>query len=163
MESPFPYVRNDAWHRQKEFGKHFFNLLNIVMKGLCKALRDTWWMSKMSTPKVNMCFNNFSYYLFLALPGLHCYMGSSLVAASGGCSLVCCADFSPWRLPLQSTGTGVHTSCTSLQRWLPGTSSTAVARGLSGSTACGSEIESVFPALAGRFFTTEPPGKPQGK
>ena len=24
----------------------------------------------------------------------------------------------------------------------------------------GSEIESVYPALAGRFFTTEPPGKP---
>ena len=48
-----------------------------------------------------------------------------------------------------------------------GTSPTVVAQGLSGSTPCGSfldqEIESVFPALAGRLFTTEPPGKPQGK
>ena len=53
--------------------------------------------------------------------------------------------------------------------WAPGLQSTVsvvVAHGLSCSLVCGGHsrpgIESVSPALAGRFFTTEPPGKPAG-
>ncbi|CAI9163033.1 unnamed protein product [Rangifer tarandus platyrhynchus] len=82
-------------------------------------------------------FLNF-VYLFMAVLGLCCYAGFSLSMESWSYSLGCVG-------------------------------SVAVVRGLSCSMACGvfmdlpgSGIEPVPPAWAGRFFTPEPPGKPNG-
>ena len=51
----------------------------------------------------------FLIYLFLAVLGLCCYAGFSLVVPSGGCSRVVLPGFSPWwLLSLQSTGSRVH-------------------------------------------------------
>ena len=84
----------------------------------------------------------------------------SLVAASGGYSSLRCTGFSlRWPLLFRSTGPRVQASV-------------VVTRGLS---SCGTRaqllchmwdlpgpgIEPVSPALAGRFLTTVPPGKPQ--
>ena len=79
--------------------------------------------------------------------------GLSLVAASGGHSSSQCTGLSLSRpLLLRSTGSR-HAG------------SVIVAHGPSCSTACGifhrPGLEPVFPALAGRFSTTAPPGKPQ--
>ena len=91
-------------------------------------------------------------------------MGLSLVAASGGCSLLLCAGFSlRWLLLLQSTGSR-HTGFSSCGSW-------ALERRLS---SCGAQaellrstwdlpgpgLEPVSSALAGGFLTTAPPGKP---
>ena len=45
---------------------------------------------------------------------------------------------------------------------LQSTDSPVVVHGLSCSAACGTGIEPVSPGMAGRFFITEPPGKPSG-
>ena len=97
--------------------------------------------------------------------GLCCYASFSLVVASGGYSLVVCrlliAVTSPVETPrLQSRCIG-FSSC----------SSGALEHSLSSCGAwaklhCGIRdlpgpgIEPVSPALAGGFFTAEPPGKP---
>ena len=75
--------------------------------------------------------------------GLHCYTGFSLVVASGGYSSLRCRSFSLWwLLLLQSTGPIV------------------VMHGLTDTwDLLGSGIKPVSPALAGGFFTTEPPRK----
>ena len=103
----------------------------------------------------------FPFYLFIwllcALFGAH---RLPLVAASGGCSsLPCMGVFSLWLLLLQSTGS----RCTGF--------SVAAVHGLSNCDTRAlllhgmwnlprSGIKPVSPALAGGFFTTEPPGKP---
>ena len=103
--------------------------------------------------------------------GLRCCTGFSLVVKSGGYSLVVvCVGFSLRWLLLWGTGSRGHR--------LSGTQASAVAthgrsrwgswalehRLDSCSAACGiflhQGIESVSLALAGGFFTTEPPGKP---
>ena len=86
-------------------------------------------------------------YWFLAVLALGCCAGFSPAAGSGACAVVVCrllievaclvADSGLW-----STGPVVAQLLCSLWN-LPG-----------------SGIELVSPALAGRFFTTEPPGKP---
>ena len=106
----------------------------------------------------------------MALLGLGCRLGFSLVAASGGCSLARCTGFSLRWLLLWSTGcrcVGFSSCSTRAQNLQP--------LGLEcrlGS--CGTwaqllrhtwdlprpGIKLVSPTLAGRFFTTEPPGKP---
>ena len=102
-------------------------------------------------------FFNFIYlfiYLFLAVLGLRFVRGLSPVAASGGHSSSRCAGLSLSR-PLPLRGTGSRRA-----------GSAAVAHGPSRSVACGMwdlprpGLEPVSPALAGRFSTTAPPGKP---
>ena len=103
-------------------------------------------------------------YLFVAVLGLHCCRGFSLVVLSRGCSLVVVngllveAASLVWSTGSRFTG---FSSCSS---W-------ALEHRLS---ICGTRgqwlhsmwdpprpgIESVFPAQSGRFFTTELPGKP---
>ena len=60
--------------------------------------------------KTSSFLNSFIYfiYLFLTVLGLHCCMGLSLVAETGGCSLLQCTGFSWWLLLLQNMGSGVH-------------------------------------------------------
>ena len=87
--------------------------------------------------------------------GLHCCMqalsnwGKRGVPSSGG------EQFSPWRLLLpQSTGSGERglSSC-SPRLWGTGSADPQHVN------LSGSGIEPMAPALAGRFFATEPPGK----
>ena len=104
--------------------------------------------------------------------------GLSLVAASGGYSSLTCTGFSSWwLLLLRSTGSR-HVGFSSCGTW----ASVIVARGLSRCglwalehrlSSCGTRtlllrgmwdlpgprIEPTYPALAGGFLTTVPPGK----
>ena len=95
-------------------------------------------------------------YLFMAVLGLRCYMDFSVVAASGGCSLV--------------AAPGLPVACLVVAQSLISCGSQALQHRLNSTGAraqlfqglwdlSGSGIESVSPTLAGRFFTTEPPGK----
>ena len=108
-------------------------------------------------------FNDFIY----GCAGSSCCLGFSLAAASRGCSPVgaawashhggssCCGA---WAL--------VPTDLSSAAPGLESPSPVAVMHGLSCSATCGlprSGVELASPALTGgRFFTTEPPGKPSG-
>ena len=104
------------------------------------------------------------FYLFLALPGLGCCLGFSLVAASGGYSPVRCTGFSLWWLLLsRSAGSRCagFSSCSSraLERKLGSCGVWAqLRRHMRDLPRAG--IKLVSSTLAGRFFTTEPPGKP---
>ena len=101
-------------------------------------------------------------YLFLAVLGLSCCVGFSLVSARGGYCLV--AGFSlRWLLSLQSTVSRLHglSSCgyQALEYRLNSCSAqTQVLRSMWDLPRSG--IEPMSPALAGGFFTFEPPGKP---
>ena len=109
-------------------------------------------------------------YLFLAVLGLHCYAGFSLIMTSGGSSLIavwgllfalassCCVSsraFQPqqlWHLGSIAVAPGLRSqakqqSCTG---W-------AALRHVRSSRP---GIESTSPAVASGFLTTEPPGKP---
>ena len=106
---------------------------------------------------LNIIATLFIYLLFiyfLAVLGLRFVRGLSLVAASGGHSSSRCAGLSLSR-PLPWRGTGSRRA-----------GSVVVAHGPSCSVACGMwdlprpGLEPVSPALAGRFSTTAPPGKP---
>ena len=99
-------------------------------------------------------------YLFLAVLGLRFLWGLSLVAASGGHSSSWCGGHSSSRCvglsltqPLPLRGTVSRRA-----------GSAVVAHGPSCSAACGifprPGLEPVSPALAGRFSTIVPPGKP---
>ena len=94
-------------------------------------------------------FNLFYFWLCWVFIAVH---GLSLVAVSGGYSLLQCAGFSLWwLLLLQSMGsrcTGLS-SC-GMQAWL--------LRGMWDLPGPG--LEPVSPALAGGFLTTASPGKP---
>ena len=99
-----------------------------------------------------ICLLILSIYVFLAVLGLRCYAGS-LAADSRGCSL--------------RVARGLLTAVASLvsEHGLSSTGSGVVAHGLSCSAACGILLDQgsnlpVSPALAGRFFTPEPLGKP---
>ena len=90
-------------------------------------------------------FSFFYLKIYLFIFGCAGSLLLSLVAVSGCYSLLQCMGFSlQWLLLLQDMGS----KCMGF---------VVVARGVSCSTACG--IESVFPALAGRFLATDPPGK----
>ena len=104
-------------------------------------------------------------YLFLAALGLRCNLQASLVAASRGYSSLRCAG-----LLLQSRALGMQALAVAAHR-LRSCGSLALEHRLS---SCGTwasllhcmwdlprpGIEPVSPALAGRFSTTVPPGKP---
>ena len=102
--------------------------------------------------KLLFFLNDFIYlFLFWAALGFPCCMGFSLVATGGaslhgGAQASHCGGFSCCRARVLSAG------------------SVLVAQGLSCSMACvifpDPGIESVSPALAGRFLCTVPPGKP---
>ena len=112
-----------------------------------------------------------SFYLFLAVLGLRCCKGFSLLAASTGYSLVGCMGFSLrwlllWRTGFRHAGlSGCSTGAQQLQ--FPGSkirlSSCGAWAYLLGSMwdLPGSGIEPMTPALAAGFLSTEPPGKPQ--
>ena len=95
------------------------------------------------------------------LPGLFSSCGEQGLLSSGGGM-----GFSPrWLLLLRSMGSG-STDLSSAAPGLESPSPVAVMHGLSCSATCGlprSGVELASPALTGgRFFTTEPPGKPSG-
>ena len=97
------------------------------------------------------------YLLFLTVLDLHGCAGFSPVVVSGAYSLtVVCG-------PLKTVASVLWSTC-SHASWfqLQHTGSIVVSKGLSCSRALGnlpkSGIEPVSPALAGRFFTTEPLG-----
>ena len=99
--------------------------------------------------------------LLSALPGLCCCSGFSLAVMGDALQLQCVAFSLQCLLLLQRMGSrrgGVGSAVHRLQ------SSVVVAFGLCCSTACGifpdQGSNPVSPALAGGFFTTEPPGKP---
>ena len=95
----------------------------------------------------------FTLCLYMAVLGLRCCASFSLVSKSGGYSSLRCRGFSCCRAPaLGHTGPVIAV----LELW--NTGPVVAAHGLSCSEACG--IKPVSPALAGRFLTTEPPGKP---
>ena len=78
--------------------------------------------------------------------------GFSLVAASMGYSLLWCVGFSlQWLLLLQSTGSRLAGSVVTVH-------GLSLLRGMWDIPGPG--LEPVSPALAGRFLTTAPPGKP---
>ena len=99
--------------------------------------------------------------LFLALLSLCCCSGFSLVVMGNTLQLQCAAFSLQCLLLLQCMGSrpvGFSSAVHGLQ------TSVAVAFGLCCSTVCGifpdQGSNPVSPALAGGFFTTEPPGKP---
>ena len=116
-------------------------------------------------PDIELCVDSFSLialyfwlsWVFVAARRL------SLVVASGGYSLLWCAgSSSQWLLPLRSTGSRrVSLSCGSwaLERRLSSCGTRAqLLHGMWDPPAPGLELTS--PALADRFLTTAPPGKP---
>ena len=109
-------------------------------------------------------FIYFIYYLFLAVLGLRCYHGLSLVAVSGGYSSLWCTGFSlRWLLLLESTGSRCanFSSCGSqaLERRRSSCGARAqLLRGMWDLPEPG--LVPVSPALAGGFLTAAPPGKP---
>ena len=103
-------------------------------------------------------------FIYLVVLGLSCCMSFFLVSGSRGYSLVAALSFSlQWLFLLQSTGSRASTTTRA---------SVVVAHRLS--SPCGTSaqlsrsmwnllaprIEPKSPVLAGRFFTTELPGKP---
>ena len=107
---------------------------------------------------------NLFIYSFLAALDLRCCVQAfSLVAASGGYSSLRCAGFSlRWLLLLRSMGSRHvgFSSCGSqaLERRLSSCGARAsLLRGMWDLPGPG--LEPVFPALAGGFLTTAPPGK----
>ena len=99
-------------------------------------------------------FNKFIlFYLFLAALGLRCCSRVFSSCGQRGYSLLLCAGFSlRWLLLLQSMGSrhAGFSSC-GTQAQLPHGMWDLLRPGL----------EPVSPALAGRFLTTAPPGKPR--
>ena len=91
-------------------------------------------------PPGNSPLSFFFFWLPCVFIAVH---GLSLVAVSGGYSLLWCAGFSlQWLLLLWSTGSR-HVGFSSCGMW----------------DRPGPRLEPVSPALAGRFLTTAPPGK----
>ena len=83
-------------------------------------------------------FKNLFTFYFLAVLGLCCCVGFTLAVASGGCSLVAVPMLLIAVVSLGTRAQLLHSM------WdIPGL-----------------RIEPVSHALAGGFFTTEPPGKP---
>ena len=111
------------------------------------------------------------YYLVLAVLGLRCCMDFSRVVASGDYFLVAvCRLLMAVGSRCRAQVLGTQTSAT-VAHGLSSCSSWALEHRLSSCRAQalllqgmgnlpGLGIEPVSPALAGRFFTTEPPGKP---
>ena len=90
------------------------------------------------------------HYLFLAVLGLCCCAGFTLVVESGGCSLVAVHGLltAVASLVLEHEPEHRLSSCGPWAQLLLGMWNLP-----------GSGIKPESPALAGRFFTTEPPGK----
>ena len=103
--------------------------------------------------------------LFSAVLGLCCCSDSSLVDVSRGYYLAAVADLSLWWLPLfQSTGSG-HMDLSSCGCWTLehrlnscGVGGTQSVHNMWNLPRSG--IEPLSSALEHKFFTTEPPGKP---
>ena len=85
-------------------------------------------------------------YLFSAVLGLHCCAGISLVGASRGFSLVAVLRL---LIKVASLVEDMLSSCGAWAQLLHGVWNIPE-----------SGMEAVSPALAGKFFTTEPPGQP---
>ena len=125
-----------------------------------------------SVNSLSIVFDYSKNLFILAVLCLPCCLGSSLAVVSRACSLVACACFLSRWLFLWSTGSRacglqqlLHVGSVVVAPGLQSTGSIAVVHGLSCSVVCGiglpqSGIKPVSPALAGRFFTTKPLGKP---
>ena len=104
-------------------------------------------------------------YLFLAMLGFCCCMGSSLVAVSRGFSLLTVLGFlvTAGSLFVEHRPQGLLALVVATPR-LQITDSVVVVHGLSCSVACGIFLDQGLNLsllhLAGSFLTTEPPGKP---
>ena len=123
-------------------------------------------------------FNKFIYLFIFGCVGSSLLpAGFSLVAASGGYSLLRCAGFSlQWLLIAVASLIAKHRlqACRLQQLWHTGSvvvahglqsaDSAVVVHGLSCSAACGIFLDQSSnpcpPALADRFLTSVPPGKP---
>ena len=109
-------------------------------------------------------FVYFLTYLFLAMLGICCCSGFPLVAVSRGYSSLHCTGFLfQWLLLLWSTGSSPpsFSSCGSQalgHRLNSCGQQVELLRGMCDLPGSGMELES--PALVGKFFTPEPPGKP---
>ena len=91
--------------------------------------------------------------------GLCCCVDFSLVAASGGYSLVAVCGFLIAVVSLAEHGRALGHAGSSWSAWAQYLEHKdfVVPRQVG---SCQTEIKPVSPAMAGRFFTTEPPGKP---
>ena len=119
--------------------------------------------------RISACFYLFFkkifIYLFLAVLGLQCCVGFSLVVVSGGYSLaVASMDFLLWCLLLLW---GMHSRVCGFNSFsLQALEHRLVSCGARAWLLCGMwhlprrGIKPVFPVLAGWFFTIEAPGKP---
>ena len=110
-------------------------------------------------PRYFIIYTHTHTYLFLTVLGLRCCSGFSLVTGSRAASLVLERSSRACRLQwLQHVGSVVAPP------WLWSAGSAVVRPSRSCSVALWdpprSGIEPVSPALAGGFFTPEPPGKP---
>ena len=120
-----------------------------------------WWEAEKETQNLSFskkCFLNF----FLAVLGLCCCAGSPLVVVSGGCVRRL--------LLLWSTGSrasGFRSGPPAQQLWLRALEPWLSSHGAWACSLCGMwalpcpGTEPVIPALAGGFFTPEPPAKPR--
>ena len=99
--------------------------------------------------------------LFLAVLGLHCHTGFSLVVVSGVFfRAAACRPLITVASLLAEHEPGLCTVSIAAVPRLQSTGSMVVMHRLSMRDHSGSGIEPMSPPLAGRFFTTEPPGKP---
>ena len=110
-----------------------------------------------SSPALSSCLFFIAFFLFLFFFWLRWVLiavcGLSLVAVSGGYSSLWCVGISSWwPLLLQSVGSRLHRL---QQLWCI---HLAAPQHMRSSQTRGQTSD---PALAGRFFTTEPQGKPQ--
>ena len=111
-------------------------------------------------------------FFFLAVLGLHCCAGFSLIAVSGGYSpvvvrgrllAVACLVVGHRLWGVQASVAAVQRLNSSSSSKLQSTGSVVMAHGLSCSAACGifpDQVLNMSHALSGGSFTTEPPGKP---
>ena len=145
-------IFKEIMQQSSEIYKNIKKLILAIMIRLCKINREKWYQSLM-----NYYFFFWNSFIYLFIYFWLCWVfvsvrGLSPAVASGGHSSSRCAGLSLSRpLLLRSTGS----RCAG---------SVVVAHGPSCSVACG-----IFPdqgsnqcplALAGRFSTTAPPGKP---
>ena len=137
---------------------------------LCQSLLYSK-VTQLYTYTLSLFIYNF-VYLFLAMLGLHCCVGifysckEQGMLSRGGAWAFHCGDYTCYGA--QALGCTGFSSCGTWhqQLWLPSSRAQAQQLWSTGllvcSTWCPSEsgVKLVSPLLAGRLFTTEPPGKP---
>ena len=183
---------NNIWQYRSSFRFHGKDTESLVRNAKCKVCRKVHYTGHLLfclqqrscfhpnpepvlPPVLSFFFFNKFIYLFICLFIYYLWLHwvfvavrrLSLVAASGGYSLLRCASFS-LRLLLLLRSTGARRAgFSSCATWFSSCASQALERRLSScvARACGMwdlpgpGLKPVSPALAGRFLTTAPPGK----